>query len=77
MKEIENMKKNKNRNTIEQSQKSNENKKSSTGNMYEIEIDENDVANNNANNNNTAAYSNTFNKKLNINTLNADQKTPK
>ena len=73
---------NKNKNTIDHQQQivSNENKRPITTNMYEIEIDENDLNINNINNNAVTISNNTLNKnKFNINTnytIN-NQKTPK
>ena len=73
---------NKNKNTIDQQQQiaSNDNKKPITTNMYEIEIDENDLNINNITNNALTINNNTLNKnKFNINTINTinNQKTPK
>ena len=45
----------------------NENKRSGTTNVFEFEINENDLNTVNIVNNNMASHTNTFNKKLNIN----------
>jgi hypothetical protein len=76
-KEIENMKKSgKSKQGNDQQFANNEIKRPATTNMYEIEIEENDLNVNVLTGNANQAIPNTFNKKLALN-INNNQKTPK